>query len=105
MFIFERIFQLFLAPNLYSYMDLYYAMEQLTTLRPEVVQHLLETIDNKRVKRMFLYMAEKAGHYWFEELQPEKIDLGTCKMQLATNGKFNAKYKMTIPKELEDYEG
>ncbi len=96
---------LFLAPNLYSYMDLYYAMEQLTTLRPEVVQHLLETTDNKRVKRMFLYMAEKAGHYWFEELQHEKIDLGTCKMQLATNGKFNAKYKMTIPKELEDYEG
>ena len=86
-------------------MDLYYIMEQLTTLRSEVVQHLLETTDNKRVKRIFLYMAEKAGHYWFEELITTKIDLGTGKLRLATNGKFNAKYNMTIPKELEDYEG
>ena len=86
-------------------MDLYYIMEQLTTLRSEVVQHLLETTDNKRVKRMFLYMAKKAGHYWFEELTPTKIDLGTGKLRLATNGKFNTEYKMTIPKELEDYEG
>ena len=96
---------LFLAPKLYSYMDLYYIMEQLTTFRSEVVQHLLETTDNKRVKRIFLYMAEKAGHYWFEELITTKIDLGTGKLRLATNGKFNAKYNMTIPKDLEDYEG
>ena len=96
---------LVLAPKLYSYMDLYYIMEQLTTLRSEVVQHLLETTDNKRVKRDFLYMAEKAGHYWFEELKRERIDLGTGKLQLVTNGKFNAKYKITIPNELEYYKG
>ena len=85
--------------------DLYYVMEQLTTLRSDVVQHLLETLDNNRVKRMFLYMAEKAGHFWFEELHPEKIDVGTGKIQAATNGTFNRKYNMTIPKDLEEYEG
>ena len=87
------------------YMDLYYVMEQLTTLRSDIVQHLLETLDNNRVKRMFLYMAEKAGHFWFEELHPEKIDVGTGKIQAATNGTFNRKYNMTIPKDLEEYEG
>jgi len=96
---------LILAPKSYSYMDLYYVMEQLTTLRSDVVQHLLETLDNNRVKRMFLYMAEKAGHFWFEELHPEKIDVGTGKIQAATNGTFNRKYNMTIPKDLEEYEG
>lgn len=80
-------------------------MEQLATLRSEVVQHLRETTDNKRVKRIFLYMAEKAGHCCFEELKPPKIDSGTGKLQLVTNGKFNAKYKITTPNELEDYEG
>ena len=80
-------------------------MEQLATLRSEVVQHLRETTDNKRVKRIFLYMAEKAGHCCFEELKPQKINSGTGKLQLVTNGKFNAKYKITIPNELEDYEG
>ena len=96
---------LIFAPKSYSYMDLYYVMEQLTTLRSDVVQHLLETLDNNRVKRMFLYMAEKAGHFWFEELHPEKIDVGTGKIQAAANGTFNRKYNMTIPKDLEEYEG
>ena len=87
------------------YMDLYYIMEQLTTLRPDVVQRLLEATNNYRVKRMFLYMAEKAGHYWFEELCLEKIKLGDFKVQLVPDGIYNAKYKMTIPKALNDYEG
>ena len=57
---------LLLAPERCSYMDLFYIMEQPTSLRSETVQSLLETIKNIRIKRMFLYMAEKAGHYWFE---------------------------------------
>ena len=94
-----------LAPKQYSYMDLYYIMEQLTTLRSEVVQRLLENTSNYRVKRMFLYMAEKAGHYWFEELDTSKIDIGTGKLQLVKDGVLNKKYSITVPKELNDYEG
>jgi hypothetical protein len=95
---------LLLAPAQYSYMDLYYIMEQLTSLNPEAVQSLLENTDSNKVKRMYLYMAEKAGHYWFEALDLEKIDLGTSKFQLVKGGSYCAKYKMTIPKELMDYE-
>ena len=95
---------LVLAPKSYSYMDLYYVMEQLTTLRSDVVQHLLETLDNNRVKRMFLYMAEKAGHYWFDMLDLSKVDLGTSKLQIVKDGVYNAKYRITIPKELNSYE-
>lgn len=95
---------LLLAPQEYDYLDLYYIMEQLTTLRSDVVQRLLETIDNFRVKRMFLYMAEKTGHYWAEELNIEKINLGTSKLQLAADGVYNPKYKITVPKSLESYE-
>lgn len=54
---------------------------------------------------MFLYMVEKAGHFGFEELHPEKINVGTRKIQAAANGTFNRKYNMTIPKDLEEYEG
>ena len=50
---------LLLAPRQYSYMDLFYIMEQLTTLRPEVVQQLLETTKNLRIKRMFLVYGRK----------------------------------------------
>lgn len=95
---------LLLAPEHYSYMDLYYIMEQLTTLRPNVVQELLENTSNLKVKRLFLYMAEKAKHYWFELLNFEKIKLGTGKHQLVENGIYVPKYKITVPKELYDYE-
>ena len=96
---------LLLAPRFYDYMDLYYIMEQLTTLRVDVVQRLLESCRNFSIKRMFLYMAEKAGHYWFSELETKKITLGTSKIQLVANGAYVPKYRITIPKALSDYEG
>lgn len=94
------------APQTYNYMDLYYIMEQLVTLRSDVVQRLLEGCDNYRVKRMFLYMAEKAGHYWYDELCLDKISLGPSKYHLTEKGEgvLINKYNMTVPKELENYE-
>lgn len=95
---------LLLVPRQYNYMDLYYIMEQLTTFRPDILQDLLENTDNLKVKRMFLYMAEKAGHYWFDSLDTDKIKLGSSKFQLAVNGVYIPKYKITVPKELHEYE-
>lgn len=95
---------LYLAGKQYGYMDLYYIMEQLTSLRPDVLQRTLENTKSFRVKRMFLYMAEKAGHYWFHQLNSKKIELGTSKLQLVRHGVFIPKYQITIPQELKDYE-
>ena len=94
---------LLLAPLHYNYLDLYYIMEQLTTLRPEMVLTLLHTTKNYRVKRLFLYMAEKAGHYWLDEVDVHSIDLGTHKLQLEKAGAYVSKYKLTIPRELYEY--
>jgi hypothetical protein len=95
---------LLLAPQQYAFMDLFYIMEQLSTLNPEIVQDLLENTDNLKVKRMFLFMAEKAGHYWYNLLDVSKINLGTSKLQLAKEGVYISKYKITVPKGLYDYE-
>ena len=95
---------LLLAPNQYAYMDLFYIMEQLTTMRAEVVQLLLENTDNLKVKRLFLYMAQKAGHEWFGKLDRSRIDLGIGKRQLVEKGVYLPEYMITIPKELYEYE-
>lgn len=92
-----------LASRQYNYMDLYYIMEQLTTLRPEILQEILEATSSLSVKRMFLYMAEKSGHQWFNDLDLSKISLGESKIQLVKNGVYVSKYKITVPKELKDY--
>ena len=95
---------LLLVPNHYNYVDLYYIMEQLTSLDPDKVQTALENTSSQRVKRMFLYMAEKAGHYWFDMLDMDRFGLTTSKLQLVDNGVYISKYRITVPKELNDYE-
>ena len=95
---------LLLAPNQYSYMDLYYIMEQLTALRPAKIQQLLEATNNLTVKRLFLYMAEKANYPWFQAIDFSRINLGTSKIQLCKGGVYVSKYKITIPSELAEYE-
>ena len=87
-----------------SLLDLYYVMESLTTLRPKLLQQLLEACTSQKVKRVFLYMAEKAGHPWFKALKTDALALGTSRYMVVPTGKYVAKYNMTIPKELADYE-
>ena len=85
-------------------MDVYYLMEMLTSLRASLVQQLLENCTSVKVKRMFLYMAEKARHRWFAKLDRSRISLGSGTRSYAKNGVKIGAYDIVIPKELADYE-
>lgn len=102
----ERAFMecLYMAPRHYNLTDLYYVMEQLTTLRPAVVQTLLELCPSIKVKRLFLYMARKAGHAWMEDVDTSIIDLGSGKRVIAAGGIYDPKYQIVLPAELVNYE-
>lgn len=76
----------------------------MTSLDPEKVQAALVGTSSQRIKRMFLYMAEKAGHYWFDMLDMDKFGLTSSKLKLVDSGIYNSKYRITVPKELNDYE-
>ena len=85
-------------------MDLFLLMEQLTALRPDKVTEVLEKVENQRVRRMYLYMAEKAGHVWLEDVDVEAVGLTASPLTVERGGSFVNKYKMTIPTELFEYE-
>ncbi len=95
---------LYLAPQKQELLECYELLEGLNNLRPSIFQKLLEACQSIKVKRLFLYMAEKAGHEWFQYLDIKKIDLGTGKRSIVKSGVYNAKYKITIPKELDLYD-
>ena len=78
-------------------------MENLITLRPSLVQHLLEHCTFLKVKRLFLHFAEKINHPWLKKISLEKIDLGNGKRSLFKNGILDKKYNITVPKD-EPYE-
>jgi len=91
---------LYLAPEHFEIVEAFRVMEGLATLRPSTAQTLLEKCRSIKVKRLFLFMAEKAGHAWFKHLDTTKIDLGRGKRSLADGGVYVAKYQITVPKEL-----
>jgi hypothetical protein len=95
---------LYLAPKDQDLKECYELMESLNNLSPRQVQVLLESCQSVKVKRLFLYMAEKAKHTWVEYLDTEKIDLGKGKRSLVKNGLFVEKYGITVPKALEEHE-
>ena len=68
-----------------------------------VVQQLLEQV-TYRAKRMFIYMAEKANHAWWEDVDMSHIDLGSSKIYYSPTGKYISKYRITVPTELFNYE-
>jgi hypothetical protein len=74
-------------------------IDGLTTARPEVLQALLESCTSVKVKRMFLYLADRAQHPWRAQLKDKRIRLGTGKRLLALNGKLDARYLITVPPE------
>ena len=95
---------LHLAPEIYNLMDVYYLMESLTTLRASLVTQLLGQCGSIKVKRLFLYMAGKANHPWFNRLDLSNVTLGSGPRSFAKSGVTVAEYNIVIPKELADYE-
>ncbi len=94
---------LYLAPKEQSLMECYELMEGLNNLRPNSVQELLENCKSIKVKRLFLYLAEKAGHSWFNYLKLDSLDLGKGKRSIVKDGIYISKYQITVPKELEEH--
>lgn len=98
----ERAFLecLHLAPETVDLVECYQVMEGLTTLRPKLLQSLLEQCGSVKVKRLFLYMAEKAGHDWFKRLDAAKLDLGAGARTVTKGGVYVSRYGLTVPEEL-----
>jgi len=70
----------------------------LTTLRPPVVQELLEGCRSVKVKRLFLWAGESAGHKWLEEVDTRGVDLGRGKRMLYHGGRMDSNYRITVPR-------
>ena len=92
---------LHLVPDTVDLMECYQVMEGLTTLRPKLLQSLLERCSSIKIKRLFLYMANKAGHDWVKRLNTSKLDLGNGDRTITKGGVYVSQFGITVPKELE----
>ena len=86
-----------LEPSANEYEHANLIFEGLGTLRPDVLQSLLEHCSSVKVKRLFLHLAEKHNHAWFKSLDLTKVSLGSGKRVLVAGGRLDPKYLITVP--------
>jgi hypothetical protein len=76
-------------------------MEGLRNLSPRRLQTLLVECRSVKVKRLFLWFAERHNQPWLKAIDPRKIDLGKGKRMLVRGGKLDTKYNITVPENLD----
>jgi len=92
---------LYLTPQRQELFECFEIMQGLNNLSPASVQELLENCTSVKVKRLFLYIANKAGHNWVKHIRTDKIELGSGKRSIVADGAYVANYQITVPRELE----
>jgi hypothetical protein len=90
---------LYLVPNKAGFFEAQLIMENLTNLRPTVVQALLQNCRSIKVKRLFMYFSNKHGHQWLSEIDTSNVNLGKGKRLIVANGKLDHNYQITVPVE------
>ncbi len=89
-----------LAPARFDLNEAWEIMQGLNFLNPSMIQEMLMLCKSVKVKRLFLYLAQKADHAWFRKLKMDEIDLGSGKRSFASNGVYIPTYKITLPVNL-----
>ena len=95
--------KIYVSHKSFELLESYQIMEGLTTLRPNLMQQLLEKCTSIKVKRLFLFMADKAQLPIMKHMELEKIDLGAGDRSIAKSGVYDSQFKLVLPKELVDY--
>jgi hypothetical protein len=76
-------------------------MDGLRNLSPRRLQTLLVECRSVKVKRLFLWFAERHHHAWLHKLDRRRIDLGHGKRMLVRGGKLDKKFNITVPGTLD----
>lgn len=87
-------------PHHESFHQVDVVMEGLANLRPQLAGKLLQECRSVKVKRLFLWYADRHRHAWLKHLDQSSVDLGKGKRQLVSQGHFDSRYQITLPMEL-----
>lgn len=69
----------------------------LTSLRPDVVNTLLTACSSIKVKRLFLFLADRHDYPWFSRVAWQQLDLGSGKRAITKGGVLDKQFMITVP--------
>lgn len=92
------------VPEAVSFEHANQLLQGMTTLSPRRMEELLRRCTNVKVRRLFYWMAERNAYAWVKKLPaPDALDalgLGRGNRVLAKGGRFDSKYRITVPEEM-----
>jgi len=86
----------YLVPKHQSYDEAFHVMESLASLRPKLVQALLQLCSSNKTKRLFMYTAERVGHTWVKHINLDKVDFGSGRLTIHSGGRLNYQYDLVV---------
>jgi len=95
--IFELLDEL---PNHETFEQVDSLFDGLANLRPARLEKLLKDCASVKVKRLFLFFADRHKHSWLKRLDKKSVDLGSGKRMLVKGGVLDPTYKITVPGDL-----
>lgn len=97
----EVIYQ---SPKRIEMIEMTDMMEGLSRFRSSMVQLLLESCNSIKVKRMFLYFADRFWRPLVSKLDLSKIDLGNGKRMVGRGGRYryHPKYMLSLPEKIDE---
>lgn len=75
-------------------------MQGLHNLSPRKLDALLRACVSVKVKRLFFWLADRQQFAWLNKLDSANYDLGSGKRLLATEGRLDNKWLITVPKHM-----
>jgi hypothetical protein len=91
---------LHLAPATIDLVECSHVLEGLLSLRPKLMQELLESCNSIKVRRLFLYLATRSNLPVIKHLDLDRISLGSGARAIVPDGVYEARFQMMLPKEL-----
>lgn len=91
---------LHLAPATIDLVECSHVLEGLLSLRPKLMQELLESCNSIKVRRLFLYLATRSNLPVIKHLDLARISLGSGARAIVPDGVYDARFQMMLPKEL-----
>lgn len=90
------------VPDRLSFERVDQIFQGLVTLSPRRIEKLLAACDSVKLKRLFLWLAERHKHQWLGQLDLSKYTLksgalGAGKRVLVKGGRLDPKYLITVP--------
>jgi hypothetical protein len=73
----------------------------LVRLRPARLDMLLACCTSYKVKRLFLALAHRHNHAWLKHVNVAAVDLGRGKRAMLPGGKYDARFQITLPADLD----